>query len=107
MFRYNTLIVESVCPSCFERTTIKIQFQYGEVWDYIYYINDEIKWGNCDEDMRGKKLVVLDGAGEECEACNEAADYLIFVENDVIMSVRQNQGEYQFFGAEGFLVLEP
>jgi len=106
MIRYNTLIVESVCPFCFERTNIKIQFRYGKIWDYIYYVNDEIKWGEEDAGTQGKTLVVLDGAGEECEACLEAVDYLIFVEKDIIKSVRQNQGEYQFFGDFGFIVLE-
>ena len=106
MVRYNTLMVESVCPICHEKVTIKIQFQYGEVWDYIYHLGDEIKWGNEDTDVRFKKLVVLDGVSEECEACDETGDYLIFVENNVIKSVRQNHGEYHSFGAEGFLVLE-
>ena len=107
MIRYNTLLVESVCPYCYERTTLKIQFQYGEVWDYIYSINDEIRWGSENTGAPGMKLVVLDGAAEECEACEETADYLIIVENDIIKSIRQNYGEYQFFGTEGFLVLEP
>lgn len=106
MIRYNTLIVESVCPYCYEKTTLKIQFQYGEVWDHTYFINDEIKWGNENAGVQGTKLVVLDGIAEACEVCDETADYSIIVENDVIKSVMQNQGEYQFFGADGYLVLE-
>lgn len=103
---YNTLIVESVCPCCCERVTLKIQFRYGEVWDYTYFIGDELRWGDENAGTRGKKLVVLDGVAESCEVCDEAPDYLIFVENDVIRAVRQNQGEYQFFGDDGFIVIE-
>jgi len=106
MLRHNTLIVESVCPYCLERAPIKIQFQYGEVWDYVYYINDTIKWGSVNAGIPGRRLVVLDGAAEECYACGETLDYFIFTEYDVIKSVRQNDGEYQFFGAEGFQVLD-
>jgi len=106
MVRYNTLIMESYCPNCHEKTTLKIQFQYGEVWDYIYFFGDEIKWGSEESETKGKKLIVLDGYAETCEACDESADYLIFIENNIIKSARQNHGEYQFFGTEGFIVLE-
>ena len=104
---YNTLLVESICTYCHEKTTLKIQFQYGEIWDYIYFVNDEIKWGAKNIGAQGKKTVVLDGVAEECDNCDETTDYLIFVENDVIKSIRQNNGEYHFFGSDGFLVLEP
>jgi hypothetical protein len=107
MTLYNTLLLDSVCPCCRERTTIKIQFRYGEVWDYIYFIGDEIKWGDGGAGEPGRKLVVLDGVSEACDMCEETADFLIFVENDIIKTIRQNQGEYQFFGDDGFLVLEP
>lgn len=104
---YNTLIVESICPGCLERTALKIQFRYGEVWDYTYFLDDEIRWGSDNTGVPGSKMVVLDGVAEACEICEEASDYLIFIENDVIRSVRQNHGEYHFFDTDGFLVLEP
>ena len=104
---YNTLIVESVCPCCGGRATLKIQFRYGEVWDYTYFIDDEIRWGSENTGVPGEKMVVLDGVAEACELCDESSDYLIFLENDLIKYVRQNQGEYRFFDTDGFLVLEP
>jgi len=105
MISHNTLIVEAYCSHCHEKTILKIQFQYGEVWDYIYYIGDELRWGAGGAHPDGK-LVVIDAITEECDVCDETEDYLVFVENNIIKSTRQNEGEYQFFGVEGFIVLE-
>ena len=106
MTNHNTLITEAVCPHCLEKATLKIQFQYGEVWDYIYQIGDELRWGSEDDEIPEHKLVVIDGVSEDCEICDETSDYVIFAENNILKSVSQNYGEYLFLGAEGFLVLE-
>jgi len=106
MYRYNTLIAETYCPCCHEKITLKVQFHYGEVWDYIYNVNDELRWGNGCGEIPEAGLVVIDAVSEECEVCDESEDYLIFVENNTIKSYRQNYGEYQFFGTDGFIVLE-
>ncbi|BBH22961.1 hypothetical protein Back11_43060 [Paenibacillus baekrokdamisoli] len=45
------------------------------MWDYEYFINDEIKWGGNDTGKKGLKKVV-DGVAEPCEKCNEIVDYL-------------------------------
>ena len=106
MGRCNTLFVESICSSCYSKTTLKIQFMYGEIWDHIYRLGDEIWWGTNNVGVPGEKQVVIDGEAEECDSCGETVDYLVFIEGDVIKSIRQNDGEYQFFGTEGFIVLE-
>ena len=107
MSRYNTLIVESICCRCYSRTTLKIQFRYGEIWDHTYYLEDEIKWGNNSLGERGKKQVVIDGEAEPCDSCEEEVDYLIFLEDDVIKAVKPNNGEYTFFNMENmYIVIE-
>ena len=104
---YNTLIVESVCSRCYSRTMLKIQFRYGEIWDHTYYLEDEIRWGSNDLGTPGRKSVVLDGEAEPCDSCDEAVDYLIFVEHDIIKAVKPNEGEYSFLNMEdAFIVLE-
>ena len=106
MGHYNTLFVESICTSCYSKTTLKIQFMYGEIWDHIYRLGDELLWGLNNVGEQGEKHVVIDGEAEECDSCGETVDYLIFVEDDVIKSIRQNDGEYHFFGTDGFIVLK-
>jgi hypothetical protein len=86
---------------------LKIQFRYGEIWDHIYSLEDEIRWGYENAGEQGKKLVVLDGEAEPCDSCDETVDYLVFVENDVIKTVKVNSGEYSFFNmVDAFIVLE-
>ena len=104
---YNTLVIDTICSRCYSRTTLKIQFRYGQVWDHMYNLDDEIKWGCNDSGTPGKKHVVLDGEAEPCDNCDESIDYLIFLENDVIKSVKVNTGEYSFLNMEEmFIVLE-
>ena len=105
MGRYNTLFVESICTSCYSKTTLKIQFIYGEIWDHIYRLGDELLWGQNNVGEQGEKHVVIDGEAEACDSCGETVDYLIFVEDNVIKSIRQNDGEYRFFGTDGFIIL--
>jgi len=107
MPKYNTLLVESNCTYCHEKITLKIEFQYGEIWDYIYFVGDKIKWGEENIGEPGKKSVVLDGVADACENCEEAADYLIFLENDIIKFTRLNMGEHSLFNVDSFIVLEP
>jgi hypothetical protein len=105
---YNTLIVQSQCRSCHQETQIKIQFKFGDTWDYKYFIKDEIGWGGNDFGKKGLKKVVLDGVSEPCEKCKAIVEYLIYVEKDVIQSVEENKGQYNFNDSEGyFLVLDP
>ena len=107
MSLYNTLAVESICTKCYSRTTLKIQFRYGEIWDHIYSLEDEIKWGSNNVGEQGKKQVVLDGEAEACDSCDETVDYLIFLENDVIRAVKENTGEYSFLNMDDtFIVIE-
>lgn len=108
MGAYNTLVVKSVCSSCKNSTTLKIQFKYGDTWNYHYHLNEPIKWKGNDVGVAGAKRVVLDGVAGPCELCNEINDYLVFVDNDVIVSCAANLGQFDFSTSEGYyLVLEP
>ena len=107
MGAYNTLVMRSKCSNCDQETDISIQFKFGSTWNYKYLLNDEIIWGANDKGIKGMKRVVLDGVSEDCNKCNETADYLIYIENDIIKSVELNTGQYDFNNSEGyFLILE-
>ncbi|SDO04637.1 hypothetical protein SAMN04487897_107182 [Paenibacillus sp. yr247] len=82
MSAYNILVVQSKCCSCHQDSKIKIQFKFGDTWDYKYFISDEIRWGGNDTGKKGLKKVVVDGVAEPCEKCNEIVYYLIYIEND-------------------------
>jgi len=104
---YNTLVIESICSRCYSRATLKIQFRYGEIWDHMYSLDDEIKWGSNNTGTPGKKYVVLDGEAEPCDSCDEAVDYLIFLVDDIIKAAKVNEGEYSFLNMEDtFIVIE-
>jgi hypothetical protein len=90
---FSTLIVDSKCANCGMDTTLHIQFKYGELWNYCYSLNDEIR---CEDEKaveKSRKLVVLDGAAEECKHCCKYVDYLIFVEKGVIKSFKKNDSD--------------
>lgn len=107
MSAYNTLFLKSLCRNCHEEVQIKIQFKFGDTWDYKYCIHDKIRWGGNDIGKPNLKKVVLDGVAEPCENCKETVDYLIFIERDIIESIEENKGQYDFNLSEGYyLVLE-
>ena len=104
MGAYNTLVVKSKCANCGEDTILKIQFKYGELWNYSYSLNDEIKFK--EDELKGvDKLVVLDGFAEECEYCGQYVNYLIFVEDGIIKSFKKNDGEYDFSDSDGYYLI--
>ncbi|OKP95300.1 hypothetical protein [Paenibacillus sp. P46E] len=86
---------------------MKIQFKFGDTWDYPYFINDEIKWGGNNIGIKGLSKVVLDGIAEPCTNCKAVVDYLIFIKKDVIQYIEKNIGQYDFTDSEGYyLILE-
>jgi hypothetical protein len=102
MSAYNTLVVNTKCCNCNEETRTRIQFRYGDTWDYEYQIGEDIRWGGNDIGNRNARRVVLDGASEPCKICDKVMDYLIFIENNVIKSVEKNYGQYNFTSSEDY-----
>ena len=105
MSAYNTLTVNSKCCNCKKETEIKIQFKFGDTWDYEYRLGDAITWGGNDVGKKDAKKVVVDGTAEECIHCGSSVDYLIFVENDVIKSFEKNSGQFDFNHSEGYYLI--
>lgn len=107
MSAYNTLIVNSTCNNCNEETQLRIQFRFGDTWDYEYRINDEIKWGGNDVGRKEVRKVVLDGVSEPCKRCIMAVNYLIFIEKNTIKSFEVNVGQFDFdLSDDYYLIIE-
>jgi len=107
MGAFNTLIINSKCNQCKIETEIRIQFKYGDTWDYKYHIGDKIVWGGNSIGKEDAKKVVLDGTSEDCIQCGVSIDYLIFIENNTITSFEVNDGQFDFRPSDGYyLILE-
>jgi hypothetical protein len=107
MSAYNTITVNSKCCNCNEEAQVRIQFRFGDTWDYEYQIGDILRWGGNDIGKKDVVKVVLDGVAEPCKKCDAVVDYLIFVENNVIKSFERNYGQYNFvFSDDYYLIIE-
>lgn len=108
MGAFNTLSLEETCPACGEKVKVRVQFKYGDTWQYGYKIGDQIRWGGNDIGKPGLRRVILDGAAEPCQKCGyEAMDYEILVENDKIISCKPASGNRAFVNfQESYIVLE-
>ena len=102
---YNTLIVNSKCFNCKQETQIKIQFRYGDTWDYEYKIGERMRWDGNNVGKEDVRKVVLDGVAEPCKKCNIAVDYLIFIINNEIKSFEKNNGQYNFYSTDDYYLI--
>ncbi|MFX1705655.1 hypothetical protein PV783_16935 [Chitinophaga sp. CC14] len=89
---FNTLIVEILCPDCERKHAARIQFKFGDTWQFEYRMGDAIKWGGNDIGSADLKKVKVYGIIESmiCPFCNKdniAEEYDIFVRENVIIAV--------------------
>ncbi|UFP94208.1 hypothetical protein [Gloeobacter morelensis] len=108
MGAFNVVKVERTCPSCNETVELRVQFKYGDTWQYEYRIGDRLRWGGNDTGKPGAKRVVVYGIDEHCPYCGlEEGDYEVWLENDVIVSVQPSTGAYDFVNTqEVYIVVE-
>lgn len=111
MGAYNTLIIDQVCTRCHNQVEVRIQFKYGDTWQYIYRLGDRLKWGGNAIGQPGAKQVVADGAVEVpwCPICQYTfPDYEVCIEDDKIVEARPASGKFDFVGLhKSFIVLQP
>ncbi|EGO63756.1 hypothetical protein [Acetonema longum] len=105
MGAYNTLKVCRQCDKCQRDIQLIIQFKYGDTWQYEYEIGDNLKWGGHDIGIKGAKKVILDGVAKECPFCKAELDYIIHLENDKIISIELNKGQYDFRNSNGYYLI--
>ena len=69
MSAFNTLIAEVVCGCHGGTVEMRIQFKYGDTWDYLYRLGDQVRWGGNDIGSPTLGLVRVYGAPEVCPEC--------------------------------------
>lgn len=108
-FNVVTLDRDEICPNCTNSIRRRVQFKYGDTWQYDYLIGDRIRWGGNDVGKRAHKVKVL-GQPEDCPVCDFEGPgvYDVIICDDVIKQVTPGRTEpYISAGDKGYIVLEP
>lgn len=115
MGAFNTLIAELHCPRCGQAFEDRVQFKYGDTWQFEYRLGDTLRWGGSDFGKPGAKKVVVDGCPENgCPECGLGAtaqrpfwDLYVMVLDDVLSAVETTDGRFAFDSERGeYVVVE-
>lgn len=95
MGMFNTVLAEAECPWCHQISTYSIQFQYGELGLYNYFLGETLKWGEKGSHEEGRKdvhHVLVLGLGGSCRSCgsseeDNSIEFCILIEENVLTSV--------------------
>jgi hypothetical protein len=90
MGAFNTLLVNKVpCPKCGYEQNWRIQFKYGDCWQYEYQLGETIQWGGNDKGKNVGGRVRTDGIAEEqCLQCGlKEVEALVYLEDNRITKV--------------------
>jgi len=92
MGTFNILKTKIACASCNYSFDVEIQFKYGDTWQYIFKIGDELKWGGNDVGNPAFKNVLVYGiAGVNiCPNCNvvNCEEFDLFIVDNKIHLIR-------------------
>jgi hypothetical protein len=106
MGAFNTVELETICSACQNKVLLKIQFKYGDTWQYEYVIGDKIKWGGNDIGIRAKRIVIS-GISEECPLCKKDENFVIYVNDNIITQIKLDTKENDFIkNNEEYIILE-
>jgi hypothetical protein len=110
MGAFNIIRAKARCPHCAAHVDVKVQFKYGDTWQYEYGLGDSLRWGGNDNGEPGKRSVVVSGVADgPCPACGFDGDWdlYVFVEADLITRVISSDGTHDFVAAQKtYLVLQ-
>lgn len=106
MGSFNTLISEVQCPNCNNVYEGRIQFKYGDTWQFIYKLGDKITWGGNDIGIPGSTKVKAYGTLENdtCSICHQNNfnnEFDIYIENDIIMTTQKMRNINDYFSSDG------
>jgi hypothetical protein len=108
MGAFNTVLIPWKNPTTGEAVNIKVQFKYGDTWQYEYGIGDELRWGGNDIGRQDAKRVVVDGSRESDPPLPGVPDdFEVHILNGRIEKVIPSTGNFDFVRAkETYIVLE-
>ncbi len=107
MSAFNTVIVTWKDSKSGQSKDLRIQFKFGDTWQYEYRIGDRIKWGGNDIGSKNAKYVVVDGCleGTPPEGCGE--DFEVYIRNSTIEKVLPASERFDFVkSAKNYVILE-
>jgi len=93
MGSYNILHTTVLCSNCKNFYSGKIQFKFGNTWQFHYKLGEKITWGGNDTGIANAPKVKVYGILEEnlcpiCKNVNEDNEFDILFENDIIKCVQ-------------------
>lgn len=107
MSAFNTVVVPWTDPRSGQTTDLRIQFKFGDTWQYEYRVGDVIRWGGNDIGPKGAKYVVVDGCLEGDPPTGVGEDFEVHLRADVIEKVVPASGNFDFVTAEEtYIVVE-
>ena len=108
MGAFNTVIVMWTNPSTDMDYELRVQFKYGDVWQHVYQIGDNLKWGSNDVGHREASRVVVDGVLEGVPSIpGMPEDFEVHIVNNKIDKVIQATGMFDFDNVnDTYIILE-
>lgn len=89
MSAFNTVYALVACPHCGAEHEFDVQFKFGDTWQHIYRVGDNLRWGGNDIGAPGCESIVVEGIGGSCPSCNTEFSYFdVVVVADRIAEVR-------------------
>ncbi len=106
MGAFNTLEARAECPVCKKIGSFRIQFKYGDTWQYLYHLGDEIRWGGNDFGHRSLR-VRIEGISEKCPNCHTKwIEMDIMSEENILCEVRPVGVTRHCESSDGFEYIE-
>jgi len=93
MGAFNILITNIRCANCNNHYEAKIQFKYGDTWQFEYRLGDKLLWGGNDIGKSDTSNVKVYGIleNDHCPLCKEENlndEFDIIVQDDKIMGIQ-------------------
>jgi len=88
---FNILNADVKCSNCDSQYRTKLQFKFGDTWQFEYNLGDTIKWGGNDKGIPNQPQVKVYGIVEsrDCPLCGfvNAEEYEIVIQQNRIVSI--------------------
>lgn len=109
MGAFNTLITTLQCPHCKKNYEGRIQFKYGQTWQHIYKLGDQLEWGGLEVGIPGTPKVKAYGIleNEICTHCDKTMpdEFDIYIFNDVLTRVETMEDYKGYFATDGDYII--
>ena len=106
MGAFNILVTDITCDNCQNTFEGKLQFKFGDTWQYVYKVGDKIKWEGNDIGKAAIRKVKVYGILEDntCLKCGKKVglcEFDIIIENDIIKGVEKMKDIRDYYPQDG------